>query len=220
MVPAKSRPPLRRDGVVAAALALADAGGIDAVSMRKVGDELGVEAMSLYHHVAGKGELLDAMVDAVHAEFALPVVGDPWRAAMHARATSTRAVLTRHPWATALLDSRPTPGPATLRHLDASIGVLRAAGFPLALTAHALSLLDAYTYGFALQEAAIPADTPEETAELAADLLGGMPVDEFPHLAELAAGHVLQPGYDHGDDFAWGLDLLLDGLEQRVRAEG
>lgn len=218
MVPAKSRPPLTRHRVVAAALALADAGGIEAVSMRKVGDELGVEAMSLYHHVANKGELLDAMVDAVYAEFGRPTPGLPWRAELQARCATARQVLGRHPWATPLLDSRSTPGPATLQHLDAVIGTLRAAGFSLVLTAHAVSLLDSYTYGFALQEAALPFDTPEETAELAADILGSFPVDALPHLAELTAGHVLQPGYDYGDEFAYGLELLLDGLEQRLGA--
>jgi AcrR family transcriptional regulator len=214
---AEPRARLSRDLVLRAAIALADDVGIESLSMRKLGGVLGVEAMSLYHHVANKEELLNGMIDAVFGEISLPAGGGDWRAAMRDRAMSAREVLSRHPWATALMDSRSTPGPATLRHHDSVIGTLRAAGFSVALAAHAFSALDAYTYGFALQEAALPFDTGEETAELAQAILAQFPADEYPHLAELTAEHVLQPGYDYGNEFVFGLDLILDGLE-RARA--
>src|SRR5215218_6925035 len=134
--------------------------------------------------------------------------------AMRRRAVSAREVLARHPWAIALMESRRTPGPANLRHHDAVLGCLRRAGFPVALTAHAYSILDAYIYGFALQEASLPFDTPEETAEVAAEIMDGFAADAYPHLTELAVEHVLQPGYDYGDEYAFGLELILDGLDR------
>ncbi|KZF14050.1 TetR/AcrR family transcriptional regulator C-terminal domain-containing protein, partial [Rhodococcus sp. EPR-134] len=148
----EKRARLTRDDVVHAAVALADSVGIDSMTMRKLGTELGVEAMSLYNHVSDKGDLLNGMVDAVFAEIDLPTPGRPWRTELHVRAVSTREVLGRHPWATPLMESRTTPGPATLRHHDAVIGTLRAADFPVALAAHAFSIMDAYIYGFVLQE--------------------------------------------------------------------
>lgn len=209
---------LSRERVVAAAVALADARGIAAVSMRRVGQELGVEAMSLYHHVGGKDGLLDGMVDAVFAEIG-PFDGPGWRAAMRRRADRTRATLARHPWATPLLESRRTPGPATLAHHDAVIGVLRGAGFPVPLAAHAFACLDSYTFGFAIQEAALPLGSGAETSALAREITGRFAAGEYPHLAELATEHVMAPGYSFGDEFAFGLDLLLDGLE-RALAQG
>ena len=175
--------------------------------------------MSFYHHVAGKQALLDGMVDLVFGEIELPVDDGDWRAAMRRRAVSAREVLARHPWAIALMESRRTPGPANLRHHDAVLGCLRRAGFPVALTAHAYSILDAYIYGFALQEASLPFDTPEETAEVAQSIMAEFPADAFPHLAELAVEHVLQPGYDYGDEYAFGLELILDGLERLAGQE-
>jgi hypothetical protein len=136
---------------------------------------------------------------------------------MRQRAVSTRAALRRHPRAVALMESRRTPGPANLRHHDAVIGCLRRAGFPVALAAHAYSLLDAYVHGFALQEASLPFDTPEETTELAQEIMAGFPADAYPHLTELAVRHVLRPGYDYGDEFESGLDLILDGLERTAQ---
>ncbi len=197
-----------------AAVDLADAFGIASLSMRKLGEELGVEAMSLYNHVANKDDVLDGMVDVVFGEIELPLHGRKWKPAMRARAISAREVLSRHPWATGLMDSRATPGPATLRHHDAVIGSLRSGGFTVALTAHAFSVLDSYIYGFAMQEASLPFDTPEETVELAQAIMAQLPVDEYPHLTELTVEHVLQPGYDYAEEFAFGLDLILDGLER------
>lgn len=205
---------LTRDRVVQAAIALADAGGVDSLSMRKLGVELGVEAMSLYNHVANKDDLLDGMTDAIFAEIDLPTGKADWRVAMRRRAISARAVLGRHRWAIALMSSRATPGPATLRHHDAVIGILRAAGFTIAMTAHAFSAVDSYIYGFALQEASLPFDTEEETAELAQAIMSRFTTGEYPHLTELTVKHVLQPGYDYGSEFEFGLDLILDALEK------
>ena len=213
-----ARAPLSRGRVLDAAVALADAGGIEALTMRRLGQELGVEAMSLYRHVASKDDLLDGMVDAVFGEIELPSEGTDWRTAMRRRALSVRAALTRHPWATPLMQSRSTPGPATLRHHDAVIGSLRSAGFPIALVAHAFSALDSYIYGFALQQRSLPFETEEETAELAAAIMAQFPAGEYPNLVELTVEHVLQPGYDYGEEFELGLDLILDGLERALRA--
>ncbi len=214
--PAVARTPLSRARVLRAAVALAEADGIDALTMRRLGQELGVEAMSLYKHVANKEDLLDGMVDVVFGEIELPPAGTDWRTAMRRRAVSVRGALTRHPWATPLMQSRSRPGPATLRHHDAVIGTLRAAGFPIALVAHAFSALDSYIYGFALQQRSLPFETGEETAALAQSIMAGFPADEYPHLVELTVQHVLRPGYDYGDEFEFGLDLILDGLERAL----
>jgi len=211
---AARRTPLSRDQVLQAAVTLADEGGVGALSMRKLGQVLGVEAMSLYNHVAGKADLLDGMIDVVFSEIGLPPAVGGWKSAMRARALSARAVLGRHRWAIGLMESRKSPGPATLRHHDAVLGCLRGAGFSVELTAHAYSLLDSYIYGFALQEASLPFDSAEETPELADEIAGQLPAGEYPHLTELAVVHVLQPGYRYGDEFEIGLDLILDGLER------
>jgi AcrR family transcriptional regulator len=210
------RLPLTRERVLAAAVALADRGGIESLSMRKLAQELGVEAMSLYHHVANKDDILDGLVDVVFGEIDLPTGEDGWRAAMRQRAISAREALRRHPWATGLMESRPTPGAANLRHHDAVLGVLRGAGFSVQLAAHAYSLLDSYIYGFALQEASLPFHTPEEAAEVAQAIMAEFPAAEYPHLTEIAVDHVLQPGYDYGNEYLFGLDLILDGLERAL----
>jgi AcrR family transcriptional regulator len=214
---ATPRTPLSRGRVLRAALALADAGGIDSLTMRRLGEELGVEAMSLYKHVANKSDLLDGMTDAVFGEIELPSPGDEWRGAMRDRAVSARAVLNRHPWATALMSSRTSPGPATLHHHDTVIGTLLAAGFPIPLAAHAFSAIDSYIYGFALQEATLPFETAEDAAEVAQAMFARMAADQYPHLTQFTVQHVLQPGYDYADEFEYGLDLLLDGLERDLR---
>jgi AcrR family transcriptional regulator len=210
---------LSRDRVLRAAVAFADEHGIGSLSMRKLGEVLGVEAMSLYNHVANKAQLLDGMVDLIFSEIDLPSDGSDWKAAMRARAISARQVLARHRWAIGLMESRATPGPATLRHHDRVIGILRNAGFSVGMAAHAFALLDSYIYGFALQEASLPFDTAEETADLAQSIMAGMPADEYPHLTELAVKHVLQPGYEYGNEYEFGLELILDGLE-RARPTG
>jgi AcrR family transcriptional regulator len=211
--------PLNRERVLRAAVAVADAAGIEALTMRRLGHHLGVEAMSLYNHVANKDDLLDGMVDLVFAEIGDPPREADWRPAMRRRAFAVRDVLARHPWAIGLMDSRLRPGPATLRHHNAVIGCLRAAGFSIAMAAHAYSVLDSYIYGFALQQKSLPFTTAEESATVTEQLLRQFPVEEYPHLSEMAVQHVLQPGYDYADEFAFGLDLILDGLA-RVREAG
>jgi AcrR family transcriptional regulator len=211
---AAPRIPLNRQRVLGAAVALADRGGVRSLSMRKLAHELGVEAMSLYHHVANKDDILDGIVDVVFSEIELPSGDADWKAAMRQRAISAREALLRHPWATGLMESRSTPGPATLRHHDAVLGILRTAGFSVELAAHAFSVLDSYIYGFALQEANLPFGTPEETAEVAQAIMAEFPADEYPHLTEMTVEHVLQPGYDYGNEFLFGLDLILDGLDR------
>jgi AcrR family transcriptional regulator len=182
--------------------------------MRKLGEALGVEAMSLYNHVANKDELLGDMVDVVFREIGLPPTAADWRTAMRQRAVAVRRVLSHHRWAIGLMESRSSPGPATLRHHDAAIGCLRQAGFSIEMAAHAFAVLDSYIYGFALQEANLPFDTAAELSEAADAILALVPAEEYPHLSELINLHVLEPGYDYGDEYEFGLDLILDSLER------
>jgi AcrR family transcriptional regulator len=200
--------------VLHAALKLADEGGIGSLSMRKLGQELGVEAMAVYYHVANKDEVLDGIVDLVFAEIDLPVAGDDWRRAMRRRAISVRDVLSRHRWAIGMMESRANPGPANLRHHDAVIGCLRAAGFDMAMVAHAYSLLDAYIYGFALSKMNLPFERGNEVADLAQGMLAPFPVDAYPNLVAFITDHAMKPGYDYGDEFEYGLDVVLDGIER------
>jgi AcrR family transcriptional regulator len=169
--------------------------------------------MTIYHHVANKEAIIDGMIDIVFGEIDEPPTGTDWKTAMRLRALSTRTVLARHPWATPLMESRTSPGALTLKHHDAVIGCFRRGGFSIAMTAHAYALIDAYIYGFALQEANLPAIGGEEMADLAETIIEPWPDGEYPHLMELTAEHILMPGYDFGDEFAFGLDLILDGLE-------
>jgi AcrR family transcriptional regulator len=209
------RIPLSRERVLRAAIAFADAKGIESLSMRKLGQELGVEAMSLYKHVANKDDMLDGMVDVVFSEIDLRCNGVHWKTAMRARAISARAALSRHPWAIGLTESRMRPGPANLRHHDSVIGCLRDAGFSIEMAIHAYSALDSYIYGFALQERSLPFETPDQAGEVAEIILNQFPPDEYPNLAETVVELVTKSGYDYADEFVFGLDLILDGLEQR-----
>ena len=210
------REPLSRGRVLEAAIRVADRGGVETVTMRRVAQELGVEAMSLYHHVPNKDAILGGVVDAVFAAIELPDTGcDDWRDAIRARAVSAREVLSRHSWALGLMDSRRDPGPATLRHHDAVLGVLREAGFTVAMAVHAVSLIDSYVGGFVLQEANLPVTTPGDVEQVAADIRDRLPDDELPYLTEVIAEHALRPGYDHTSEFGYGLDLILDALDAR-----
>ena len=203
---------LSRERVLRAAIDLADQGGVEALTMRTLGQALGVEAMSLYRHVDDKSDIVDGIVDLVFAEIEMPCDGTDWKRAMRERAISARASLARHPWAIGLMESRTSPGPATLRHHDSVVGCLRQSGFSIELAAHAYSLLDSYIYGFALQQKNLPF-SGSEIAEMAVSIVEQFPADEYPHLAEIAFEHVMKPGYDYGDEFAFGLDLILDALE-------
>jgi AcrR family transcriptional regulator len=207
---------LSRQRVLRAAVDLADTGGLESLSMRKLAQVLRVEAMSLYRHVRNKGDIVDGMVDFVFGEIGLPPTGADWKTAMRQRAISARDVLARHRWAIGLMESRSTPGPATLQHHDAVIGCLRGAGFSIAMAAHAYSLLDSYIYGFALQQASLPFKTPGEIAEVAVGIRRQLPADVYPHFTEMMIQHALRPDYDYAEEFQFGLDLILDGLE-RVR---
>jgi len=211
---AKRRLPLSRERLLRGAIAVADAGGIGSLTIRSLAHELGVKPMSLYHHVANKEVILDGIIEVVFSEIDLPPADADWRQAMRQRAISARGVLRRHPWATPLMESRTNPGPATLRHHDAVLGTLRRAGFSIAMAAHAYSLLDSYIYGFALEEAALPFGGPETVPDVAEAFLARFPSAQYPYLAELTTEHVLQPGYDYGKEFEFGLDLILDGLER------
>jgi AcrR family transcriptional regulator len=184
--------------------------------MRSVGRELGVEAMSLYHHVAGKEALLDALADWVLAQVQLPTSAQPWRAAMEERARSARQVLAAHPWGLGLIESRRSPGPATLRHHDTVLRCLRNAGFSVPLAASAFSVIDAYVYGFVLTEVNLPFEPGEGAEDFVAGL--GLIAADHPHLAEMIAEQVMGGDYSYGDQFEHGLELVLDGLEKRFGA--
>lgn len=211
--PAGPASPLSKERVVREAVRLADEGGADALSMRKLARELDAGAMSLYHYVANKNELLDAMVDVVFEEIDLPTGEQDWRAAMRQRAVSARQVLARHPWAINLMESRTTPGPANLRHREAVTASLRQAGFSIEMATHANWTLDSYIYGFALQEASLPFADAEELAGMTEDVfLPQIPPEQYPYLNETAAA-LMDAGYDPAEEFSFGLDLILDALE-------
>ncbi|WP_256793915.1 TetR/AcrR family transcriptional regulator [Terrabacter sp. Ter38] len=211
-----TRAALSRDRVLDGAMRVADEGGLGALTIRAVAEQLGTKPMSIYHYVGGKDEIIDGIVDRVFGEMDLPAAEGDWRADMHGRCASARTVLRRHSWAIPLLQSRTSPGPATLRHLDAVIGCLRGAGFSLELTAHAYALIDSYVYGFAMSEASLPINGPETVGEVAESMMLEYLAADYPNLLEFTTGHVLQPGYAFGLEFDYGLDLVLDALEARV----
>jgi AcrR family transcriptional regulator len=204
---------LSKQRVVLEAVRLADREGVDGLSMRRLAGVLGAGTMSLYHYVANKEELLDALVDVVFEEIELPPEGTDWQTAMRRRAVSARQVLARHPWAIGLMESRTSPGPANLRHHEAVTACLRKAGFSVVMATHANWLLDSYVYGFALQEASLPFDTADELADMTEDVyLPQLPPEEFPYLNESAAV-LVAAGYDPAEEFVFGLDLVLAALE-------
>jgi len=205
--------------VLRAAVALADEAGIDSLTMRELGLRLGVEAMSLYNHAANKDDILDGMVDLVVGEIALPADPADWKEAMRQRAISAWAVFSLHPWASVLMDSRQSSGPARLHYFDWVVETLRRAGFSLELAARAFSLVDSYIYGFGRQQLnmAVGGATPEETTEA---FLRAIPADEYPYLRQMVIGYAMENGYDDSVDFEFGLDLILGGLERLLeRAE-
>jgi AcrR family transcriptional regulator len=209
---APRRVPLSRERVLDAAIKLADQGGLESLSMRKLGQELGVEAMAVYYHFANKDEVIDGIVDIVFSQIDLPASGADWKSAMRQRAVSLRDVLLRHRWAIGLMESRRKPGPANLRHHDVVIGRLRSAGLNMPTIAHAYSLVDSYVYGFALFAMNLPFDPSEEVAELGQGVLRAFPVNAYPNLVAYISA--MRPGYNYGDEFEYGLDLILDGLDR------
>ena len=210
----ESRVPLSRERVLGAAVLLADEDGIASLTMRALGLRLGVEAMSLYNHVANKDDILDGMVDLVVGEIDLPADTAAWKDAMRRRAISARAVFSRHPWASGLIDSRVSSGPARLRYLDWVLGTLRRAGFTLEMAARAFAVLDSYIYGFERQQVNVSAGPDVEPEELAEAFLSALPAGEYPYLREMAVAHALDSGQDDSADFDFGLGLILDGLER------
>jgi AcrR family transcriptional regulator len=212
----RGRAPLNRDRVLRAAVELADEGGTGALTMQRIGRRLGVEAMSLYRHVRNKDDILDGMVDIVFAEVELPADRSSWRTVLRARSISARAALRRHPWAITLMESRMAPGPANLRNHDDTLSVLLAAGFSAVTATHAYNLVDSYVLGFALQEVNLPFSNAEELAAMGEDLLAHVQADEYPNTARVA-GELLASGFDYGNEFEFGLDLILDGIERALR---
>ncbi|MDQ2662352.1 MAG: TetR/AcrR family transcriptional regulator [Actinomycetota bacterium] len=204
---------LSKQRVVAEAVRLADRDGVEGLSMRRLAAELDAGAMSLYHYVANKEELLDAMIDVVFEEIELPSLELDWQSAMRERATSVRQALARHPWSIGVLQSRTTPGPVSLRHSEAVTACLRQAGFSVVMATHANWLFDSYVYGFALQEVTLPFDTADELTNMVTEVyLPQLPPDEFPYLNESAAA-LGAAGYVPAEEFAFGLDLVLGALE-------
>ena len=214
------RTALSRERILEGAMRVADDGGLASLTIRSLAQSLGSKPMSVYHYVASKDEIIDGIVDLVFGEMDLPVAQGDWRLEMHRRCASARIVLRRHPWAIPLLQARTSPGPATLRHLDAVIGCLRGAGFSLELTAHAYAVIDSYVYGFAMSEASLPINGPETVNEVAESMMLQYLAADYPNLLEFTTGHILQPGYDFGLEFDYGLDLVLDALEARVKRLG
>ncbi|WP_111721256.1 TetR/AcrR family transcriptional regulator [Homoserinimonas sp. OAct 916] len=209
---------LSRQRIVAAAAAVADRRGLTGVSMRSVGAQLGVEAMSLYHHVSNKETLLDELAEWAFVQIELPQVSDPWREAMILRAESARHVFREHPWALGMLESRPTPGPALLSHHDRVLGCLLTQGFSAALATHAFSTIDAFVYGFALTESGLPF-APGEGAEAAFASEVAPSAEDYPYLARSLAELLGEGVYAFENEFRNGLELILDGLQLQLHRD-
>ena len=212
--PASGRTPLTRERVLHAAISHADTVGLEGLSMRGLAGVLKVAPMALYRHVANREDLIDAMVDVVFGEVVLPSGGADWKTAMRERGLSMHGVLTRHPWAVGLMESRRHPGQANLRHHDAVIGKLRSAGFDVAMVAHAYSLLDSYIYGFAMTQVRMAVETPADMTAMAKEMFEPFPLNEYPNLAEFVNDHVMTPGYQYVDEYEYGLDCVLDAIER------
>ena len=207
----RRREPLSRERVLRAAFDLAVEGGLESLTMHNIGQRLGVEAMSLYRHVANKDDILTGMVDLVVSQIERPASSGDWKMAMRQRAMSARRVFARHRWAIGLIESRTRPGAATLRHHEWVLGVLLEAGFSSVVATHAYNLLNSYIYGFALQEASLPFDSPEEQSQVGQVML--QQLNEYPILGRVTT-EFLESGVTYVADFEFGLDLILDGLER------
>jgi len=211
----RTRSRLSRDRVLAAAMTIADRGGLPELTIRSLARELGAKPMSVYYYVASKEDLLDALVDVVFEEIELPDPEGSWREEVRRRAVSARERLAQHRWAIGLLESRTRPGQGNLRHHELMLATLRRAGFSLELTAHAYALIDSYVYGFALQEASLPFEGPDSVGEVAEPIMALMASGAYPTMVDMAVSYYLQPGYDFAQEFEFGLDVILDGLERR-----
>ena len=207
-----TRPSLSREHVLEGAVVLADEIGIEALTIRKLATALGTKPMTIYHYVSSKEEIIDGMVERVFAEIERPLDEGDWQAALRHRCVSARAVLNRHRWAAPLMESRTSPGPENLGHHEAVLACLRRGGLSWQMTAHAYAILDAFIYGFALQEAALPSQAEGGFVDVAADISAAFDAEAYPNLVGLTVEHVLQPGYGFGDSFDFGLDLILEAL--------
>jgi AcrR family transcriptional regulator len=210
---AERRVQLTRERVVAGGIELADRDGIESISMRRLAQELGVEAMSLYTHVRNKDDLLDGMVDAVIGKIPTNADGADWKKSLRQMALAARGIVLTHPWAPHLIESRATPGPATLRYINAVLGVLREGGFTIAQTHHALHILGSRALGFTQDLFDDSGDLEPETAASLASELGAT----LPYVAEMALAVTHGGALGRCDDdveFEFALDLILDGLDR------
>lgn len=203
---------LTTEKIINKTIELADVSGVEPLTMRSLAKELSVTPMSLYRYVANKEDMLDKMVDIVFGEIQLPTIGNDWRTEMRKRAISTRTVLLSHKWALGLLDSRLQPGPATQKHHNAVIGTLREGGFSIALTTQAITILDAYIYGFILQELSLPLGENSNFDEVGESIVEALNSTAFPYLAELATAHLAESDFNFTDLFEIGLEIVLEGL--------
>ncbi len=218
MAAGADRPPVTRERVLDAALALADEGGLETLSMRRIGKALGVEGMALYNHVADKDDILDGIVERVLAEIPPPSTEGEWKSEMRERAVAARRVFLKHPWAIGLLEARHAgSSPTRLGYFDAVLGCLRAAGFSPTLSMRAFSIIDSFLYGFILQELSLPFDDSAGLEEVGEDLLRQM-ADAYPHLTE-ATVQAMEDGWDYSEQFRFGLDLILGALAE-LRDDG
>lgn len=209
-----TRIPLSRDRVLRAAIDLADASGIESLTMRRLAQELGIEAMTLYYHVANKDDILTGMVDVVVSEMEAPRAHVDWKASLRTSAISAYEVLVRHQWAANLVLSGPGVSPARLRHMNGILGVLRTAGFSPEMTDHAYHALDSHIMGFALWVGSMNFGSEENLKAMAAEFLRTLARDDLPHLAEHVDQHLKPSDPNDEGEFAFGLDLILDGLER------
>jgi AcrR family transcriptional regulator len=208
--------PLSKERVLGAAVALADEGGVDALSMRRLAQELGVVPMALYKHVANKDEMLGGMIDVVVGEIDPPLSGTDWKTAVRQRVLSARSALLRHPWASQVIESRTDPTPAVLKYMDSMVGMFRAGGFSIDLTHHAMHAMGSRLLGFSQELFDDTADTgPEMDPVMLQEMAKG-----YPHITEMvmAITHddesVVGTGCDDQFEFEFALDLMLDGLER------
>jgi AcrR family transcriptional regulator len=216
------REPLTKERILQAAVALADEGGVDSLSMRRIAQELGVVPMALYKHVANKDEMLDGMVDVVVREIDPPLADADWKTAIRARVLSARRALLRHPWASKVIESRSNPTPTVIGYMDAMIGILRKGGFSVDLTHHAMHAMGSRALGFSQE---LFDDTPEDPPAVQEIEMQWM-AEQYPYISEMAAAishddaSVVGMGCDDQFEFEFALDLMLDGLERLRRTTG
>jgi len=216
----EKRPTLTRQRVLEGAMALADEIGLEALTIRRLADALGTKPMTIYYHVPSKEEIIDGMVEMVFAQIEKPPTDLEWKPAMRVRCMSARTVIKRHPWAAPLMESRMSPGPENLGHHEAVLACLRRGGLSYPMMAHAYAILDGFIYGFCFDEAVLPAQgAGDEFAELTGDIAASFDPGAYPHLVDFSVNHVFQPGYNFGDSFEFGLDLILEGVERAAERE-